>query len=270
MRNLYNRLMKEYLPTKHNNWKEVETEFKKFISTPKKILFHPSCGADESPILYVNRMWNPYLADDGPDVIIRCDSFHFDPVCWKNTDLRTHLTASWYRVDAGSVRGSLFISRVELMGRELWIVEIFERLNEDLLRLFLDEGTEVRYLFSTCDGIMSGMGIWNDRVIPSLYYSHLFEELKVDCFISEYVDEYHLKRLEHDPQRATWEDNILYLAKQLKNRSVANAIRKRISGNLTSLIQFDKIILNRDSRTEFRNKGSFGPEIGMLIRKGLH
>ncbi len=216
MRKLYDRLMQEYLPTKHTNWMDVETEFKKFISTPKRILFHPSCGEDESPILYVNRMWIPYLADDGPDVIIRCDAMLFDPVCWRSTDLRTHLTASWYRVDAGSVRSSLFISRVELMGRELWIVEIFERLNEDLLRSFLDEGTEVRYLYSTCDGIMSVMGIGNDRVIPSLYYCHLFEELKVDCFISEYVDEYHLKRLEHDPQRARWQDNILYLASQLK------------------------------------------------------
>ena len=232
----------------------------------KRILFHPSSGMDHSSVLYFNRHWLHMLEDDGPEVIIRTDGNEYDSIF-----SRRDIYDAERLVDAKEPQGRfqnrvLYIHQTTIMHRNLLVIELYGILNEDVLRCFLEDGTEVRYLYSYCDGIMSGMGGMNPEAIPTLYYTYFFGELRTKYQISEYLTPAMLSGQSHYSYEchATWMSHI---------HGFLSDIRRSGVGSRAILAPTDRwfppegaiyLQLNMDRRKEFSVRNRFDP-IGMLI-----
>ena len=234
----------------------------------KRILFHPSSGMDDSSVLYFNRDWLNILDDDGPEVIIRTDGNEYDSIF-----SRPHLYNSERLVDAKEPQSRfqqrvLYIHQTTIMRRKLIVVELYGILNEDVLRCFLEDGTEVRYLYSYCDGIMSGMGGMNPEAIPTLYYTYFFGELRTKYQISEYLTPSVVcgETNYYDNRHAKWISHIRSFTSGIRRTGVCSRILSNLNDRWCPPEGARFIQLNQDRRTQFAVRDGFYP-IGMLCMK---
>lgn len=240
-----------------NFWKSI---------SGKRILFHPSSGMDHSSLLYFNRDRLTMLKDDGPEVIIRTDGYEYDSVF-----SRKDLYDSERLVDAEEPQSRfqnrvLYIHQTTIMRRSLIVIELYGILNEDVLRCFLEDGTEVRYLYSYCDGIMSGMGGMNPEAIPTLYYTYFFGELHTKYQISEYLRQEKISGNSFDDRHEQWMSHIRKFASGIKRPGVGDRIISALNDRWAPPDGATFMELNLDRRKQFAVRGGFCP-IGMLCMK---
>ncbi len=230
----------------------------------KRILFHPSCGMDDSPVLYFHRDWLRALSDDGPEVIIRTDGMPYQSIFSQYDRFQSTLLLNVEIPGGVSGKRSLYIHETLVMGRRLIVIELYGLLNEDVLRCFLEDGTEVRYLYSVCDGIMSGMGAVNPEGIPTLYYTYFFSQLRTRYQISEYLRNDVTSGRSMDERHNEWMSHIRKFASMIRRHGVRQSIISGLNGRWCIPDGYRFITLNEDRKTEFSVQGGFIP-IGMLI-----
>ena len=232
----------------------------------KRILFHPSSGMDHSSVLYFNRDWLNMLEDDGPEVIIRTDGMIYDSI-FSRRDLydSQRLIAAEF-AEGTFDRRVLYIHQTTIMRRKLIVIELYGILNEDVLRCFLEDGTEVRYLYSYCDGIMGGMGAMNPEGIPTLYYTYFFNELGTRYQVSEYLREEMILKPVKEERHDKWMSHIRTFVSGIRRRGVGMRILSTLNDRWCPPEGARFIQLNQERSTEFAVRDGFYP-IGMLCMK---
>ena len=221
----FDRLMEGYVARYPVHCKPVLEGLRKVFARTQDILFHPSSGSDIDPILYFNRHWTSGLRHDGPELIIKCDGLLHESVLCRGMDIDCLSSASFHLVGENPKKPSLFIGSLRVMEREVWVMEFYNRYNEDILRILVEESVPIRYLYSHRDGIMSGMGIGYLFSIGGLYYSYLYPEMGVEYHISEFIDADRKPDKYYDEQ---YLKNLSVFAGRLRDRKMAARIRARL------------------------------------------
>jgi hypothetical protein len=230
MKELYDFLNENHIGHDHNSWNAVMSELGLALRSSPEILFSPSCGADTNPIGYFNRSWVTEIEGPGPDIIVRCDAMLYEPVCDPREGIfRILKKTAGIHVNRKDQRPTLHISKLKLPERQIWVIELFHTPNEDMLAFFLDNRISIRYLYSRCDGIMTGMGLHNVFSIPTIYYSYLYDLLKVGCHISDYIRPDIITYVASSGRHRDWKNALLHLADRLQKKHMRDAIYAAVS-----------------------------------------
>jgi hypothetical protein len=230
MKTLYDFLNENYVSQSSFTWDEVMYELRHVLGSEPDILFMPSCGSDVYPISYFNKSWAPEIEGPGPDVIIRCDAMLYESVCRPPHGLFHVLdSATGIRSNGTEKRPSIFISKLNIPDKYVWVLEIFNTPNEDMLSFFLDNNIKIRYVYSKCDGIMTGIGLHDINSIPTIYYTYLYELLQVGTHISEYIYPEITTYVSETGRHKVWKNALLHLADRLQEKHVQKAIYAAVS-----------------------------------------
>lgn len=207
-----------------------EVIFKKFYSKlcgeNPDILFYPSSFADTGDLIYFDNRKLPELEKDTPSIYIHSD-------LGKNNlmnDVRQRLKESnQFRIketelfNSQGKEVSLFELLVKKSRRTKWLLQFTGTPNEELLKLFINKGISIKYIYSVCDGITHGMG-GDDELenISTIYYPYFYKILNTKYHITEFHSDNYYKKIEkawYDKQKK----NLINFSNHL------NSKEKRIS-----------------------------------------
>jgi len=257
------RMMEGYRQDHEWNSGPLMAGLKGVFTETRDILFHPSSGEDLTPILYFNEHWTEGLRHPGPELIIRCDAMEWETVLSRFRFIDCQETVTFYRPEVDRIKPRLRIGRIRLMGRDVWVMEFMDRKNEELLKIFLEEGLQIRYIYSTCDGMMSGRGTGDPHCIPTLFYSYLYESLGVVYHISEYIRS---RCIDDYAMRDVQIQNVARLARGLRNRRVAERILSGIGDNYQPPPGYDCLKIGGEDGLVFFHRSAY--KYGMYRRVG--
>ena len=199
----------------------IENEsFKKFnfVLVNNDILFYPSSFDDISDLLKFNNEILPELEANTPSVYIHSELGE-NSMCYvrdrleKSKEFKIIETALSDSIEKAV---SLFELKIISSGKTIWLLQFTGTPNEELLKLFINKGISIKYIFSVCDGITHGMG-GDDELenISTIYYPYFYKILNTKYHITEFhSDDYYKKarKLFYETQK----NNLINFSNHLK------------------------------------------------------
>jgi len=276
MKNLYERIRSKG-DFSNYNWKCADESFRKFISTPRRLLFHPwGDDAEKSTIAYLNRDWIKQLPNTGPEIFIIAGKYESHSLFTKDmraygnryfyqTEIRINQRGCSFTQNEDGRENINFLTNVRLPSGNVWVIETNEWRDDDMLRFFLDEKMEVDYIYSTAEFIPMMPDKMDAYPLSALYYSPFYDALGVKAHINpSFLDPYQYHFPGYSPYPAIPKTRMI--TNKLKDRTQAARINRQVNVMPTMPDGFRKVIINEHGKLEFMHKRGF-TETCMWVRE---
>lgn len=155
-------------------------------------LWYPSSFVDTTDVIYVNNELFPEFENNSPDIYIHNDGDYDSIYYFKNQteEKKIYIIKEiCLAFDHPNNLKEFYLFYIIKNGKRKWVMFFPGLLNEKLLKLFLKNSVEIKFIYSVCDGILNGMNFYlgeRNQYFPLKFYSFFYQSLKTKYHISEY------------------------------------------------------------------------------------
>jgi len=205
---------------------QIIDEFSHLWNANPVTVYYPSSGFDFSEVKYFNSE-NLLFLKDNPQVYLKSDGFIIDESSCRDIkfymkhqlgpDFKILKGMRFKTIDTDANLKLCYLIKGLYYQREIWICFFTGVTNEEILIELLKNKTPIKYLFSICDGIYSGMGEINEKSICTPYYAYFYSALQTHLHITEYYKADIISRFNKEPTNSLIDHDYKYRLQQEKN-----------------------------------------------------